>query len=279
MTAPTLTAGETTGNRPIVGAYGDVYTAPIGTAPPTDLSTISAPWILLGLVSEDGATWTPPTEETTDIGAWQTPYPVRIVTTSLTTSVNFALMQWDRNTVPFALGGGTFEDSADTVIFHPPAAGESVERALFIKVLDEPVAMGIYYAKGRVSEREDAVFKRDEAALLNVTFAIVGDMNSEPYNLIFDSDTFPSGVVATGATAGTPGTFSPVGAQPPASLAALQGGSVTATPATAWTTGQHVVLGDASKAFWTSSAWSSGQAAVTGQQEAPSNGTPAPPKP
>jgi hypothetical protein len=35
---------------------------------------------------------------------------------------------------------------------------------------------------------------------------------------------------------------------------------ITATPATAWTTGQHVVLGDASKAHWSSTAWVTGQA-------------------
>lgn len=65
-------------------------------------------------------------------------------------------------------------------------------------------------------------------------------------------------IPATGATAGTPGTFTPVGATVPADLAALAG--VVADPATAWTTGQHVVLGDASKAHWTSSAWASGEA-------------------
>ena len=63
---------------------------------------------------------------------------------------------------------------------------------------------------------------------------------------------------ATGATAGAPGAFTPAGAIRPANLAALQGGSVTASPATAWTTGQHVVLLDGSSANWTSSAWAAG---------------------
>jgi hypothetical protein len=66
------------------------------------------------------------------------------------------------------------------------------------------------------------------------------------------------GVAATGATAGTPGAFTPAGAVAPANLAALSG--VTASPATAWTTGQSVVLGDASSAHWTGSAWASGVA-------------------
>lgn len=62
---------------------------------------------------------------------------------------------------------------------------------------------------------------------------------------------------ATGATAGTPGTWTPSGSTPPANLAALTGASpaIAATPSTAWTTGQYVSLGDASKAHWSGSAW------------------------
>ena len=67
------------------------------------------------------------------------------------------------------------------------------------------------------------------------------------------------GATATGATAGNPGSFTPGGAPLPANLAALSG--VTASPATAWTTGQHVVLGDAQHAFWNGTQWMIGNAA------------------
>lgn len=68
----------------------------------------------------------------------------------------------------------------------------------------------------------------------------------------------PVGSAPTGATAGTPGAFTPSGSWVPANLAALTG--VTANPATAWTTGQRVVLGDGSSAHWSSSAWVAGPA-------------------
>ncbi len=61
------------------------------------------------------------------------------------------------------------------------------------------------------------------------------------------------GTPATGATDGSPGTFTPANSYPPADLAALQAGSVTASPSTAWS--GYVVLGDNSRAMWTSSAW------------------------
>lgn len=66
----------------------------------------------------------------------------------------------------------------------------------------------------------------------------------------------PDPIPATGATAGAPGAFTPAGAEVPANLAALTG--ITASPATAWTAGQHVVLGDASQASWNGTAWVAG---------------------
>jgi len=69
-------------------------------------------------------------------------------------------------------------------------------------------------------------------------------------------------VVATGATAGSPGTFTPSGATAPADLAGLA--SVVATPPTPWTTGQHVILGDASHASWNGTAWVAGDGVAVG---------------
>ena len=68
----------------------------------------------------------------------------------------------------------------------------------------------------------------------------------------------PCGPAATGATAGAPGSFTPTNSTAPANLAAMTG--ITASPATAWTTGQYVVLGDTSHAHWTGTAWAAGNA-------------------
>ena len=88
-----------------------------------------------------------------------------------------------------------------------------------------------------------------------------------PHDTWGESSTAPPDVFyATGATAGIPGSWTPAGALPPASPTALSAGSpvtVTATPATAWTTGQFVqtqTAGAAGRACWTGSAWVSGAA-------------------
>jgi hypothetical protein len=67
------------------------------------------------------------------------------------------------------------------------------------------------------------------------------------------------GVAATGATAGIPATLTPGNSYAPADLADAATG-FTASPLTAWTTGQHVVLRDGTKAYWDSDSWNAGVA-------------------
>lgn len=66
------------------------------------------------------------------------------------------------------------------------------------------------------------------------------------------------GVPATMITAGIPSTLAPANSYAPGSLATM--GAVGKTPATAWTTGQYVLLRDGTLAHWTGSAWAAGAA-------------------
>jgi hypothetical protein len=71
---------------------------------------------------------------------------------------------------------------------------------------------------------------------------------------------------ATGATSGAPGTWTPSGSTPPATVANLQAGTpnaVTASPTTAWVTGDYVQTGEAGapgEAHWDGAAWAAGRA-------------------
>jgi hypothetical protein len=71
------------------------------------------------------------------------------------------------------------------------------------------------------------------------------------------------GPSATGATSGAPGTWTPAGSSPPASVTALQSGGVAATPPTVWATGDYVQTGTsgvAGQAYWDGTAWVAGKA-------------------
>lgn len=68
----------------------------------------------------------------------------------------------------------------------------------------------------------------------------------------------PSGPKSTTATAGIPATLSPANSYPPTYFSQLATWPLTASPATSWTTGQYVLLGDGSKAHWNGTAWVAG---------------------
>lgn len=82
-----------------------------------------------------------------------------------------------------------------------------------------------------------------------------------------------SGVPATGATSGVPGAWTPAGATPPATVAALIAGTpnaVLASPTTAWTTGQYVqtaTAGAPGQATWNGTAWVAGVGALLDDDE------------
>jgi hypothetical protein len=75
----------------------------------------------------------------------------------------------------------------------------------------------------------------------------------------------PTGI-STGATAGSPGTWTPGGTTPPVNVPNLIAGSpvdVTASPATPWTTGQYVQTGTSGvggQAHWDGDSWAAGPA-------------------
>lgn len=78
------------------------------------------------------------------------------------------------------------------------------------------------------------------------------------YGCAFVRPTAWASVVSTGATAGSPGSWTPSGSNPPDRFQQMD--TITASPTTAWTTGQYVMLGDGSHAHWGGTNWTSGDA-------------------
>jgi hypothetical protein len=76
----------------------------------------------------------------------------------------------------------------------------------------------------------------------------------------------PAAIYASGATAGIPGSWTPASCIVPASQTAVMAGyprTITASPGTAWTTGQYVqtlTAGAAGRVCWTGTAWVGGAA-------------------
>jgi len=101
------------------------------------------------------------------------------------------------------------------------------------------------------------------------TLVSAHDRGSRDYNQrVGEGDPFgsngppaPTPPPATGATAGSPGSWTPAGSTPPADAAAAS--SITASPTTAWTTGQYVqgsTAGAPGEMTWSGTGWVGGRA-------------------
>lgn len=240
-----------------VFSSGHVYLAPVGTAFPDFGSTPAAPWVDMGFMTTDGVTLSAG-RESTDIFAWQSRDPVRTVVTAEPKTAAFTMMQTSSAQLQLAFGGGTYTEADDVWTFTPPAAGTVDERAMLIEFLDGTKTL--WWKFPRVINKEAIEMKavNDDAFTFPVTMSVLTPASGAPFTTD-DNYGDTATVAATGATAGIPGAFTPGGATTPANLAALAG--VTASPATAWTTGQYVALGDASHAYWDGDSWNVGEAA------------------
>lgn len=89
-------------------------------------------------------------------------------------------------------------------------------------------------------------------------YVVIGSGNAYWNGTDWAMGTAPAGP-PTNATAGTPGSFTPSGSAVPATIAALRTAIPAPTPATAWTTGQYVVIGSGN-VYWNGTDWATGMA-------------------
>lgn len=180
----------------VVAANGQVSAAPVGTAlPTTTVGALNVAFAGLGYISEDGVSFSS-ANETTDIPAWQSFDPVRTVKTSRTVQASFGVMQWNEETLPFALGGGAVTGTTPNFIYTPPGPDEGMdERSLVIDANDGDQHYRIVIARGIVVDAVETTLARGAAAILPVTFRMLAhpDGSSAPYRIITDAAGFEAG--------------------------------------------------------------------------------------
>lgn len=176
----------------VVGANGSVHVAPVGTTQPaTEIAAYAAGWVDLGYTNEDGVT---PTDTKTikDIMVWQLFYPARKIVTGRSFDVKFSLSQWSIDTVPLAFGGGEVEEVTTGHFKYTPPSPETIdERALGIDWIDGAKHYRLIIPRGMVSENVDTKLARDDAALLPITFSVIGDdAGGAPWYIFTDDPAF-----------------------------------------------------------------------------------------
>jgi hypothetical protein len=240
-------------NATLVIGSGNYLTAPVGTDLPDDLLVPTSPWSAVGHTSlEDILSISSEGGEATTIGTLQnkslrTKYSARTETIALT------LQQFDIAGLKLYYGSNAPVLANGTV--GVPSEPTPTVAAFLAVFVDGENYFAIYAPKAEIYRADDISFG-DTESLAGLPIGV------KP--MAFGSNTYTYAVtplgasVATGATAGSPGSFTPDGSVVPANLAAMA--SVIATPTSAWTAGQSVVLGDASSAHWDGDSWESGAA-------------------
>lgn len=241
-------------NATLVIGSGNYLTAPTGTDIPTDLLVPVSPWEAVGHTSlEDILSITSEGGEATTIGSLQNK-SLRTKYSTRTETIAFTLQQFD---VPgLKLYYGANAPVLPNGLVGVPDDPIPTTCAFLSVFVDGENIFGIYAPKAEIYRGDDLSIG-DTESLAGLPLGVkpmAWGANKWTYAIT------PLGTVsANGATAGTPGTFTPTGSTAPFDLVDLD--LVTADPKTAWTTGQHVVLGDGSSAYWNGTDWVEGVSA------------------
>lgn len=237
----------------LVVAGGNFYTAATGTARPADVLAPDVAWTKIGHTSlEDILSIESEGGESTILGTLQNK-ALRTRTAPRTERFTFTLQQWDEASLKLYFGSNAIVQPDGTV--GVPQSPTPTTGAFLAVFYDGENSLDFFAQKAEILRGDDMELSDTESlAGLPITVTpLIHGSNTWPYTVS------PLGrPAAEGATAGIPGAYTPSGAQPPYALADLTG--IEADPATAWTTGQYVLLGDGSQASWNGTAWEAGAA-------------------
>lgn len=183
-------------NQIVVGSNGSISVAPKGTATPDTLGALAGTYVDLGLVSEDGATFSD-TKTLENIGAWQAFGPVRRVVTEKDTTLAFVLRQWNTDTVKLAFGGGEVTEpdpvgEPGTFRYDPPAPQDLDERVCVLDWEDEGNKYRLVLANGIVTEGVETQLTKGAASDLPITIG-ANHEESGTWYLLTDDPAFDPG--------------------------------------------------------------------------------------
>ncbi len=158
----------------LVGASGVGYTAPTGTAAPTDFAALPAAWSDMGYISQDGMTaavdeerqsWTP----------WGALSPIRTQVTSSTKT--FAVTCWETNktvmSLYYKLDAATLTADTNGIIKFAENDKPAPDRRAFVfDVLDGATnLLRFYIPLGEVTEKGDVSYKSDDLVGYPITIS------------------------------------------------------------------------------------------------------------
>ena len=169
---------------------GRVWAAPEGTAFPTAFDgTPGIGWVDLGYTDEDG----PQLEfgrEVTEVMAWQSYDPVRLINTRIPKTVRVGLLQTNDDVLELAMGGGTLSTpvalDTDNFKFELPDEEDVDVRALIVDGYDGTIIHRWCFPRMQNQGGVSFAYKRTDATKYTLEFkALAG---TRPYLLHNDTN-------------------------------------------------------------------------------------------
>lgn len=151
-----------------VAVTGGVYTAPVGSTAPTDVTTaLDAAFVDLGYVGEDGITQSID-KDTTDITAWQNSDIVREVQTSHKVTYALKLIELTADVMEAVYGNHT---SGTTLV-----TGAALPHAAWVfHIIDGGQLIRLHVPDGQINEIGDVVYANGEEVGHEVTITAYPD--------------------------------------------------------------------------------------------------------
>jgi hypothetical protein len=136
----------------LIPGTGYMYTAPAETAAPTNLAEPEVPWENLGHTSrEDGLTITRDGGDSEVIGTWQNP-SLRERREPTTFAITAYLHQVTNEVLEMYFGPGDVDTEG---VFGVTSAVATVDRALYVRIVDGANEVGLYVPRVSISSEDD----------------------------------------------------------------------------------------------------------------------------
>jgi len=180
-----------------VRSFGNVkvYVGEVGATEPATLADApdEAEWFEVGHTGDNGIRFSFGKARTPFRSHQSYPDPVRVVKGEAITSVSIDLLQWNRDNLAYALGGGEWAEAGGEFTFEPADAAEDTERAIIIDAFDGEVTYRFIARRTEVQSNVDFTWSPTALAPLPiqaVLLAAPGD--DKAYALVTDDDAMGS---------------------------------------------------------------------------------------
>jgi hypothetical protein len=186
-------------NEIVVGSFGHVYRAPLGTSFPTNISTAvpSSPWLELGYLTEEGVRFNF-AREVNEFFGWQSYHPLRVISQRIPTEVMFDCTQLNANTWMTAMGGGTLVESpANNFLYEPPGEEENDQFELIVEWQDGTLDYRLCLRKVQNMSGVEFALTRENPIILPITVKMLApDTDVSPWFLQTDDENLGDFLVA-----------------------------------------------------------------------------------